>query len=51
LKLKAQEQFEHIAPIGFIQTTSKSKLKCKKTRHSRIQDEQDGIMKNNTKLK
>jgi len=23
LKLEAQEQFEHIAPIGFLQTTTK----------------------------
>jgi len=29
VKLEAQEQFEHIAPIGFIQTASKTKLKCK----------------------
>jgi len=27
IELEAQEQFEHIASIGFVQTTSKSKLK------------------------
>jgi len=51
LKLEAQEQFKHIAPIGFIQTATKSKLKFKNSKTLRKQDEQHEIQNRTQKLK
>jgi len=45
LKLEAQEQFVRIAPIGFIQTKSKSKLKCKNRKTFK------NLMMNNTEIR